>query len=89
LLHSNDEAVWIDWHSGCSIIRLKANQRHNREEVRTMEMAWGMIMTGFTLFGMMGLVIMSVTMTDEQKSASAHQYMDDSAAPTTEIRKAA
>ena len=42
-----------------------------------------------TLFGMMGLVIMSVTMTDEQKSASAHQYMDDSAAPTTEIRKAA
>lgn len=54
-----------------------------------MEMAWGMIMTGFTLFGMMGLVIMSVTMTDDQKSASAHQYMDDSAAPTTEIRKAA
>ena len=54
-----------------------------------MEMAWGMIMTGFTLFGMMALVIMSVTMGDEQKSASAHRHMDESAAPATEIRKAA
>ena len=54
-----------------------------------MEMAWGMIVTALTLFGMMALVIMSVTMTDEQKSASAHQHMDDSVAPTMEIRKAA
>ena len=53
-----------------------------------MEMAWGMIMTGFTLFGMMALVIMSITV-DEHESASAHRHMDESAAPVTEIRKAA
>ena len=54
-----------------------------------MEMAWGMILTAFTLLGMMALVIMSVTMTDEQESASTHRHMDESAAPATEIRKAA
>ena len=53
-----------------------------------MEMAWGMIMTGLTLFGMMALVIMSITV-DERKSASAHRHMDESAAPANEIRKAA
>ncbi|HKN87460.1 MAG TPA: hypothetical protein VJV04_11410 [Nitrospiraceae bacterium] len=52
-------------------------------------MAWGMIMTGFTLFGMMALVIMSVTMDDGQKKASAHRHIDESSAPKTEIRKAA
>lgn len=55
-----------------------------------MEMAWGIIMAGFTLFGMMALVVMSITMTDEQKSDSAIRYTDESvAATTTEIRKAA
>lgn len=55
-----------------------------------MGMAWGMIMTAFTLFGMMALVIMSATMTDEQKSDSAKRYTDESAATTTsEIMKAA
>lgn len=53
-----------------------------------MEMAWGMIMTGFTLFGMMALVVMSITMADEQKRDSATRHTDESAA-TTEIRKAA
>ncbi len=54
-----------------------------------MEMAWGIIMTAFTLFGMMALVIMSITMTDEQKSDSAMRHTDESAATRTEIRKAA
>jgi len=62
---------------------------NKREEVRTMEMAWGMIMTGFTLFGMIALVVMSITMTDEQKRDSATRYTDESAATTTETRKAA
>ena len=53
-----------------------------------MEMAWGMIMTGFTLFGMMALVIMSVTMGEEQKSDSARRQIDE-AAVKTETRKAA
>lgn len=59
------------------------------EEVKKMEMAWGIIMTAFTLFGMMALVIMSITMTDEQKSDSAMRHTDESAATRTEIRKAA
>lgn len=54
-----------------------------------MEMAWGMIMTGFTLFGMIALVIMSITMTNEQKSDSAMRYTDEAAATIPEIRKAA
>jgi hypothetical protein len=54
-----------------------------------MEMAWGIVMTGFTLFGMAALVIMSATMTDERKADSARQYMEEPASTTTEIRKAA
>lgn len=54
-----------------------------------MEMAWGMIMTAFTLFGMMALVIMSITMADEQKSGSAMRYTDEAAAAVPETRKAA
>jgi len=54
-----------------------------------MEMAWGMIMTGFTLFGMMALVIMSITMADEQNRDSARRHTDESAATVNEIRKAA
>lgn len=54
-----------------------------------MEMAWGIVMTGFTLFGMAALVIMSATVTDEQKHDSAMRYTDESAAVTTETRKAA
>ena len=54
-----------------------------------MEMAWGIIMAGFTLFGMMTLVVMSITMTDEQKSEAAIRHTDESVATTTEIRKAA
>jgi hypothetical protein len=46
-------------------------------------------MTGFTLFGMMALVIMSATMTNESKTDSAMRYTDESATVTTEIRKAA
>jgi hypothetical protein len=53
-----------------------------------MELAWGIVMTGFTLFGMAALVIMSAT-TDEQKSDSAMRYTDEPAAVTTETRKAA
>jgi hypothetical protein len=54
-----------------------------------MEMAWGMIMTGFTLFGMIALVVMSITTADEQKRDSAVRHTDESAVTTTEIRKAA
>ena len=54
-----------------------------------MEMAWGIIMTGFTLFGMMALVVMSATMTGEQKTDSETRYTDESATTTSEIRKAA
>ena len=54
-----------------------------------MEMAWGMIMTGFTLFGMIALVVMSITMPDEQKRDSATRFTDESAATPTETRKAA
>ncbi|WP_447984597.1 hypothetical protein [Nitrospira sp. Nam74] len=53
-----------------------------------MEMAWGIVMTGFTLFGMMALVVMNATMTDKQKCDSAMPYTDESAM-TTEIKKAA
>ena len=53
-----------------------------------MEMAWGIIMTGFTLFGMMALVVMSATMTNERKCDSAMSYTDESAT-TSEIKKAA
>ena len=61
----------------------------NKKEVRTMEMAWGMIMTGFTLFGMIALMVMSITMADEEKRDSARRHTDESAATATEIRKAA
>ena len=54
-----------------------------------MEMAWGIIMVGFTLFGMMALVVMSITTADEQKHKSSMRSADESAATTTEIRKAA
>lgn len=54
-----------------------------------MEMAWGIVMTGFTLFGMAALVIMSATMTSEPKTDSATRYTDELATTTTEIRKAA
>jgi hypothetical protein len=83
------KTVSIYWHSRCSIIGVEANQRYDREEVRTMEMAWGMIMVGFTLFGMIALVVMSITMADEQQPDSAVRHTDESAVTTTEIRKAA
>ena len=54
-----------------------------------MEMAWGIVMTGFTLFGMAALVVMSATMTDAQKSDTALRHTDDSEATTREVRKAA
>jgi hypothetical protein len=54
-----------------------------------MEMAWGMIMTAFTLVGMVALVVMSITMPEGQKRDSATRYTDESAAATTEVRKAA
>ena len=53
-----------------------------------MEMAWGIVMTGFTLFGMAALVIMSATMTNERKCGSAMSYTDESAT-RTEIQRAA
>ena len=54
-----------------------------------MELAWGIIMAGFTLFGMAALVVMSAKMTDAQKSDSVLQHTDDSEAMTREVRKAA
>jgi hypothetical protein len=54
-----------------------------------MEMAWGIIMVGFTLFGMIALVVMSITMADEQKRDPVTRFTDESAAAATETRKAA
>jgi cobalamin biosynthesis protein CobD/CbiB len=85
-LRSFKAAPPIYWHGRCSTI---LPEDINREEVRKMEMAWGMIMTAFTLFGMMALVIMSITMADEQKSGSAMRYTDEAAAAVPETRKAA
>lgn len=54
-----------------------------------MEMAWGIIMTGFTLFGMLALVIASVTIEDKAAPFSATQDDGGQAAETPVFKKAA
>lgn len=54
-----------------------------------MEMAWGIIMTGFTLFGMLALVIASVSMDERATPYSATQDPGDQAAEAPVLKKAA
>ena len=54
-----------------------------------MEMAWGIIMTGFTLFGMLALVIASVSMDDRAAPFSATQDPCGQATEAPVLKKAA
>ena len=54
-----------------------------------MEMTWGIIMTRFTLFGMLALVIASVSMEGKAAPTSATQDHGGEAAEAPVFRKAA
>lgn len=54
-----------------------------------MEMAWGIIMTGFTLFGMLALVIASVSMDERATPYSATQDPGGQATEAPVFKKAA
>lgn len=54
-----------------------------------MEMAWGIIMTAFTLFGMLALLIASMTMDERARPFSATQDPGGQATEAPVLKKAA
>jgi hypothetical protein len=56
-----------------------------QKEEHTME-AWGIIMTGFTLFSMIALVVASVRMEEGETMCASTPLTDE---PSTEFKKAA